>query len=176
MATAIAHQLNILECWKQVEVLSFTQNYSFVSKNLNYMSWPRPFNAIFPQKCSFCVQHCMSFLILVFVIFFHLDWKLNVYLHDLVIFAPSKRGDVKLEPWTAIKNVPKVWIKNAPNTTCYLRVHGWWADRRLRPKNSLREAHLGSVKAHSLSHSLTRPLTCLSRAADAFYDFSARSK
>ncbi len=65
-----------------------------------------------------------------------------------------------------------MWIKNAPHTTCYLRVvHGWWADRRLRPKNSLREAHLGSVKAHSLSHSLTRPLTCLSSAAYALHDF-----
>jgi hypothetical protein len=51
-ATAIAHQIKILEIQKQVKVLSWTQNYSFVSKNLNYISWPRPFNAIFPRKCS----------------------------------------------------------------------------------------------------------------------------
>ncbi len=41
MSTALAHRGNILE--KSVEVLSYTYNYSVLSKNLNSISWPSSF-------------------------------------------------------------------------------------------------------------------------------------
>jgi hypothetical protein len=42
--STIAHQRKILEIKKPVEVLRWTWNYSFLSKNLNSISWSSPLN------------------------------------------------------------------------------------------------------------------------------------
>jgi hypothetical protein len=120
MATAISHQINLLEFQKQIYRSSYSCIPDVCRKILIICRDPFPLLQYFPGSGH-------SFLCATLHVVFNfsprdfllIGWNLNFYLDDLVVFAPSNRGDVKLEPWTAIKNVPKVWIKNAPHNLLF---------------------------------------------------------
>ena len=118
----------------------------------------------------FCVQHCMSFLILVFVILFTFGLKLKFLSSLSGNICPIKKR--RCQPWTAIKTSLKCGLKtlHTQPVICVLFTDDGQTDD-WGPKIAWERPILGQLRpTRSLTH-LHRPLTCLSRVADAFHIF-----